>query len=162
MQLCESWTKIKQESGLSQADHPLLVGPLLIEIRASMFWIRDDQNSGYNLLQIADFNRILINNDTTKKEGGFPVGLCVMKCDVILVVVKVHFRKTSIRASAADSRNKSKQIWSAAAKQIFQHKELKKNKQTKTKKQSKTKNCSLAVLNRKWNDECSLELYFYH
>ena len=72
-----------------------------------------------------------------KKEGGFPVGLCVMKCDVILVVVKVHFRKTSIRASAADSRNKSKQIWSAAAKQIFQHKELKKqtNKQKNKAKQ---------------------------
>ena len=50
------------------------------------------------------------------------------ECDVIAVVVKVQFRKTSICASAADSRNKSKQIWSEAAKHIVQHKELKKIK----------------------------------
>ena len=71
MQLCENWTKVKQESGLSQADHPLLVGPLLIEIQFSLFRNADEQYSGCNFLQNADFNRISINN-------GFPVGLCVI------------------------------------------------------------------------------------
>ena len=75
MQLCENWTKVKQESGLSQADHPLLVGPLLIEIRVSLFRNTDEQYSGCNFLQNADFNRISTMAPLT--EGGFHVGLCV-------------------------------------------------------------------------------------
>ena len=74
MQLCENWTKVKQESGLSQADHPLLVGPLLIEIRVSLFWNTDEQYSGCNFLQNADFNRISINNGPISR-GWFPCGL---------------------------------------------------------------------------------------
>lgn len=74
MQLCENWTKVKQESDLSQADHPLLVAPLLIEIRVSLFWNTDEQYSGCNFLQNADFNRIS-NNNGPISIGWFPCGL---------------------------------------------------------------------------------------
>ena len=50
---------------------------------------------------------------------------------------KCNLGRLSFVVSAADSRNKSKQIWSVAVKHIFQRKELKK-------KQSKTKNCRLS------------------
>ena len=59
---------------------------------------------------------------------------------------KCNLGRLPFVASAADSRNKSKQIWSAAVKHIFQHKERKK----KTKQNKKLQ----AVLNRKLNDEC--------
>ena len=140
MQLCENWTKVKQESGLSQADHPLLVGPLLIEIQVSLFRNADEQYSGCNFLQNADFNRISINNGPTNR-GWFPCGLM---CDWSVSVMslqwlsKYNLGRLPFVASAADSRNKSKQIWSAAVKHIFQHKERKK------KKQNKTKNCRLS------------------
>ena len=75
--LCENWTKVKQESGLSQADHPLLVGLLLTEIRVSLFWIQ------MNNTVAVIFSKMQILNgfqSTTAPltEGGFPVGLCVI------------------------------------------------------------------------------------
>ena len=138
MQLCENWSKVKQESGLSQADHPLLVG--LIEIRVSLFRNTDEQYSGCNFLQNADFNRISINNGPTNR-GWFRCGLM---CDWSVSVMKLQWLskcnlgRLSFVVSAADSRNKSKQIWSVAVKHIFQRKELKK-KQSKTKQ--KTAGC---------------------
>ena len=51
---------------------------------------------------------------------------------------KCNLGRLSFVVSAADSRNKSKQIWSVAVKHIFQRKELKK-KQSKTKQ--KTAGC---------------------
>ena len=135
MQLCENWTKVKQESGLSQADHPLLVGPLLIEIQVSLFRNADEQYSGCNFLQNADFNRISISNGPTNR-GWFPCGLM---CDWSVSVMslqwlsKCNLGRLPFVASAADSRNKSKQIWSAAVKHIFQHEERKKKNKTKQK-----------------------------
>ena len=129
MQLCENWTKVKQKSGLSRADHPLLVGPLLIEIRVSLFRNTDEQYSDCNFLQNADFDRISINNGPTNSRW-FPCGLM---CDWSVSVMslqwlsKCNLGRLPFVASAADSRNKSKQIWTAAAKHIVQHKELKKN-----------------------------------
>ena len=80
-------------------------------------------------------------------EGGFPVGLCDWSVSVMSLqwLSKFNLGRLPFVASAADSRNKSKQIWSAAVKHIFQHKERKKTKQNKKLQ---------AVLNRKLNDEC--------
>ena len=63
-----------KKSSLSQADHPLLVGLLLIEIRVSLFRNKDEQYSGCNFLQNADFNWISINKGPTNR-GWFPCGL---------------------------------------------------------------------------------------
>ena len=97
-------------------------------------------NSGCNFLQNADFKRISINNGPFNR-GWFPCGLM---CDWSVSVMslqwlsKCNLGRLPFVASAADSRNKSKQIWSAAVKHIFQHKERKKTKQ------NKTKNCRLS------------------
>lgn len=68
-------------------------------------------------------------------EGGFPVGLCDWSVSVMSLqwLSKCNLGRLSFVVSAADSRNKSKQIWSAAVKHIFQHKELKKKNKAKQK-----------------------------
>ena len=139
VQLCGNWTKVKQESGLSQADHPLLVGPLLIEIRVSLFRNADEQYSSCNFLQNADFNRISINNGPTNR-GWFPCGLM---CDWSVSVMSLQWlskcnlgRLHLLRVLQTQEMNQKNLVCGSKAYFPAQRAEKK--------KQNKTKNCRLS------------------